>query len=288
MDTNYPTTFDAIPAWAKQRQIAPSEARERFAQYVVLRSVAGSRTLSRILVFKGGNALDFVWQPNRSTQDLDFSSTDESLDKQQLGTLMDQSLAQTGRVLGVALRVQRIDRQPPGLNKTFVTYEVKVGYALPDDRRNQERIERGEPSKSIVQLDISLNEPICDSTPINIQAANPLRVSTIEDIVAEKLRSLLQQPIRNRNRRQDVLDIAVLLRSHTNIERARVAEYLIRKAEARHVPVSRKAFWNPEVERRARVDYDELKLTTRELFIPFDEAFREVLGFVAKLDLPEG
>ncbi|MCY1083552.1 nucleotidyl transferase AbiEii/AbiGii toxin family protein [Archangium lansingense] len=287
MDTTYPTTFEGISSWAKQQRIAPSEARMRFAQYAVLRSIAGSRALSRILVFKGGNALDFVWQPNRSTLDLDFSSTDEALDEERLRTLMDQSLAQTERVLGVALRVQRIDRQPPGPNRTFVTYEVKVGYALPDDRRNQERMARGEPSKSIVQLDISLNEPICDDRPINIQAANPLRVSTIEDIIAEKLRSLLQQPIRNRNRRQDVLDIAVLLLRHVSIDRARIAEYLRRKAAARSVPVSREAFRNPEVESRARVDYEALKGTTRDTFIPFDEAFSELLGFIAQLDIPE-
>ncbi|HEX8437199.1 nucleotidyl transferase AbiEii/AbiGii toxin family protein [Archangium sp.] len=259
----------------------------RFAQYAVLRSIAGSRALSRILVFKGGNALDFVWQPNRSTLDLDFSSSDAELDEERLRTLMDQSLAQTHKVLGVLLRVQKVDRQPPGPNKTFVTYEVKVAYALPDDVRNQERMNAGQPSKSVVQLDISLNEPICEDRPIHIQAANPLRVSTVEDIVAEKLRSLLQQPIRKRNRRQDVLDIAVLLRRDVNIDHTRVAEYLCRKAAARNVPVSRAAFRQPEVQQRARADYDELEATTRELFIPFDEAFREVLGFVARLELAE-
>lgn len=250
MNTNYPTTFEGVSSWAARHRIAPGEARARFAQYAVLRAIAGSRTLSRILVFKGGNALDFVWQPNRSTQDLDFSSADDTLDEPRLRTLMDQSLAQVGRSLGPVLRV------------------------------------RGEPSKSVVQLDISLNEPICDAQPIDIQAANPLRVSTVEDIVAEKLRSLLQQPIRNRNRRQDVLDIAVLLRNHVHLDRVRVAQYLCRKAEARRVPVSRAAFRNPEVERRARLDYDALKATTRQTFIPFDEAFRELLGFVAQLDIP--
>jgi predicted nucleotidyltransferase component of viral defense system len=51
-----------------------SEARRRFAQYAVLRAIASSARLSELLVFKGGNALDFVWSPNRSTSDLDFSA----------------------------------------------------------------------------------------------------------------------------------------------------------------------------------------------------------------------
>lgn len=52
----------------------------------------------------------------------------------------------------------------------------------------------------------------------------PLRVSTAEDIVAEKLRALLQQALRNRTRRQDLLDIAALLRAGVPLDPARVAD----------------------------------------------------------------
>ena len=51
-----------------------SEARRRFAQYAVLRAIASLARLSELLVFKGGDALDFGWSPNRSTIDLDFSA----------------------------------------------------------------------------------------------------------------------------------------------------------------------------------------------------------------------
>lgn len=57
-----------------------NEGRVRFAQYAILRAIAYSDRLSRILVFKGGNALDFVWHPNRSTQDLDFSADMDLID----------------------------------------------------------------------------------------------------------------------------------------------------------------------------------------------------------------
>lgn len=287
MSANYPEQFEDIPGWAARNRVKPGEARARFAQYAILRSIASSRALSRILVFKGGNALDFVWQSNRSTEDLDFSSEDPGLDEQRLRTLLEQALAQTERALQVAFRVQRLARHPPGEGKIFVTYEVSVGYALPDDAANRQRISQGQPSKAAIPLDISLNEPICEARPVDIRAANPLRVSTVEDIVAEKLRSLLQQPIRNRQRRQDLLDIAVLLRQHDSLDRARVAQYLLRKAEARNVPVSRAAFRHPEVARRAQVDYDALKSTTRVTFIPFDEALVALHALVEQLDVPE-
>ena len=51
-----------------------SEARRRFAQYAVLRAISSSARLRELLVSKGGDALDFVWSPNRGTIDLDFSA----------------------------------------------------------------------------------------------------------------------------------------------------------------------------------------------------------------------
>ncbi len=287
MKTHYPEVFNEISSWAERNSIQVAEARVRFVQYAVLRAVAGSRTLSEILVFKGGNALDFVWQPNRSTKDLDFSSTDPELGGERLRTLLSQSLEQVGRTLGLAFRIQKVDRQPPGEDKTFVTYRVTIGYALPDDLRNRERIAKEQPCPNVIPLDVSLNEPVCATQPVDVQSVYRLRVSTREDIVAEKLRALLQQPIRNRNRRQDLLDIAVLLRSGVDLDRAKVAEYLLLKAGARDVSVSRAAFKDPDVEQRARMDYDELRVTTRASFIPFDEAFRELLVLVGELDIPE-
>jgi hypothetical protein len=53
------------------------------------------------------------------------------------------------------------------------------------------------------------------------------------------------------------------------------------------VPVSRAAFRNPEVERRSRVGYDELAATTRVRFIPFDEAWTELLTFIDEIAIPD-
>lgn len=69
----YPSTFAMVRVWAGANRISVAEARKRFAQYAILSAIAGSRFLGSALVFKGGNALDFIWQPNRSTTDLDFS-----------------------------------------------------------------------------------------------------------------------------------------------------------------------------------------------------------------------
>src|SRR3954453_2864499 len=103
MITTYPSTFDGIRHWANVNGIAVNEARIRFTQYATLRAIASSQTLSRTLVFKGGNALDFVWQPNRSTLDLDFSAD-------MTGVWQDVAPMELGNVL--------VDTLDPGLKIT--------------------------------------------------------------------------------------------------------------------------------------------------------------------------
>jgi len=292
---SYPTSFAGLLAWANAHNMPPVRARTRFAQYVALHAIAGSRVLRGFLVFKGGNALDFVWQPNRSTQDLDFSAdlivADLGAELGRLRGLFAAALAGTEREFGVLCRVAGIRQEPPGADKTFVTYRVQIAYALPDQDPLRRRMERDPkyPGAQFIKVEISINEPICADARVDLPGAEGgwyLRVSTREDIVAEKLRALLQQPIRNRTRRQDLLDIAVLLRAGVPLNRAQVAEFLLRKAAARAVPVSRAAFHVPEIMERARQDYDALVDTTRNLFVPFDEARDLLYALVDYLDIP--
>ncbi len=183
MKTLYPRSFDQIGQWSHESGLAPLEARQRFAQFAVLRAIASSSALSGALVLKGGNALDFVWQPARSTIDLDFSvdggRLHEEPNEDSIRSQLEPALAISTRRLGVALRTQSIDRQPPGAEKTFVTYRVKVGYALPDDGRQQDRIRAGQPVSSVIPLDISLNERICAASDTDVGGTFMLRVSTL-------------------------------------------------------------------------------------------------------------
>ena len=142
----------------------------------------------------------------------------QELAEGQLKELLSRGLAVSGRDLGVHFRVHRVRRQPSGEGKTFVTYTARVGYALPDDNRNRTPLEAGQPSTYVVPVEISINEPIgADQNLVLGDGRRSLRVSTPEDIVAEKMRAFLQQKetIRNRERPQDLLDIAHLLRRNT-------------------------------------------------------------------------
>ncbi len=186
--------------------------RRRFARYGVLRGIASSASFRELLVFKGGNALDFVWSPNRSTFDLDFSVDMSKRERQELA-----------------------------------------------EGQSKELLSRG------------------------------LAVSGREDIVAEKLRAFLQQKetIRNRERPQDLLDIAHLLRQNTPLDLGEVSRFLLEKAEARNVPVSKAAFKDPELAARASYGYEGLRETVRGDFVPFNETLQRLHGLVEELDIPE-
>lgn len=288
----YPTRFQDIDTWAIQNGISGEEARRRFIQYVILAAFSQSRVLREGLVFKGGNALDFVWQPNRSTLDLDFSIDHDvvgfDINPESIDRHVGRALVAYQQRVGVFLRVHGVRQRPPGPNRAFPTFLVRVGYAIPDQEVLQRRMMDGRPSPHVVDIEISANEIIGGDASVRLEdALPPLRVSTVEDIVAEKLRALLQQPIRNRQRRQDLLDIAVLLRLHQQIDRERVARFLILKSEAREIDARKSAFENPEIKLRARVDYDALELTTRIMFIQFDEAWEVFMGFVRELAIPD-
>ena len=189
--------------------------------------------------------------------------------------------------LGVVFAIHSVTKQPPAPESTFVTYALRIGYALPDQGPLIGRMARGLSSAQVIPVEVSLNEPICADQAADIRATNMLRVSTLEDIVAEKLRALLQQPLRNRGRRQDLLDIAVILGGNPHLDHALVAAFLERKARARGVPVSRAAFRAPEIARRASQDYAALRETTRKTFVPFDQALRSLLDFIGTLAMPE-
>ncbi len=291
MPDGYPRSIGDLAVWARTNGVTIDEARLRFAQYVALCGVASVPALRQSLVFKGGNALDFVWQPNRSTVDLDFSldmtGTSFEATVVTIRNLLERGFRLATSRFGVAFSINSVRQQPPGPDRTFITYTARVGYALPDERQLLIRMANNQTSPHMLPIEISINEPIGASTVFTIDENHEqLRVSTLEDIVGEKLRALLQQPLRNRYRKQDLLDIAVILRSHPDLHRCQVATFLQMKADARDVPVSRSSFHNGEVAERARRDYDALRSTTRRLFIPFDEALSAVLSFVDELPLP--
>ena len=283
----FPTAPEEIEAWRRRLGLPADEARKRFMQYAILEAIAASAGLSRLIAFKGGNALRFVYGNRRSTLDLDFTA-DAGFpdDADQIRARLDDALRPLLARFRVKARSQRVRRNPPGRDKDRPTYDISIGYLLPGDRLYQ-NFEDAERLPATVDVEIRLNEVVCEAVPRRLQpAGRELRVCALEDIVAEKLRALLQQPIRNRSRPQDVFDIAsVIRRFGESLDLEKVTRYLLEKAAARGID-ARKDRFDDDVRDRATVGYDALVGRSDPDFIPFGDAWAVVLDVVSKLEIP--
>ncbi|MGU3594114.1 nucleotidyl transferase AbiEii/AbiGii toxin family protein, partial [Methylobacterium brachiatum] len=98
-------------------------------------------------------------------------------------------------------------------------------------------------STNVLQVDLSFREPVLNTTEATLGKPDLfIRTYAFEDVVAEKFRALLQQPDRNRARRQDVFDLAWLARTVdqpvTDEMRAKILMALIEKSAARGITPS--------------------------------------------------
>lgn len=291
MSQRFPSSFAILSKWSADNDIPLIEGRRRFAQFAVLSSISSVNELRDLLIFKGGNALDFIWNPNRSTIDLDFSTHhDPRGNKQwfkQLRKQFDLGLRQADGLYGVKATIQNWKRYPRESEIGFAAISGTVGYALPDEQALRQRMGLGRPSNQVIPVDISINDPICAYTKLTLTPGRHIQVAVLEDIVAEKLRALLQQPIRNRYRGQDVLDLAVVLQSNQILNFHQVREYLMAKSTARGIALTNGAFRNEEIRVRALQGYEDLEGTSRNTFVPFDAAFEAILSLVEYLELPD-
>ena len=286
---SHPVSADSIEEWCRNRHIPPHEGRQRFMEFVILVCISRDTKLSAGLVFKGGNALRFVYQNPRSTVDLDFTvATGDIPDSADgLRGLFDTALLWAHRRFYVKAKCQRVKRNPQKSTATRPTYRVNIGYQLPSDVYFNSFEDRN--VSTVVPLEISFADLVCeDQCYFPEEHSEPaVRVCTLEDIVAEKLRALLQQPIRNRYRWQDVFDIARIYREFgTTLDLGKIADFFNRKCKVRDITPRRSSF-DDEIRERAEYEYEErLKQQAASHLIPFAEAWKLVNELVDLLELP--
>lgn len=279
-----------VRAWVEAAANDPVLYRDRQVTEIVLSAIGLAPTLSANLVLKGGTLMALAFGSLRLTGDIDFSADVEPADfDQALTEELDALLPKVALRLGyldLICRVQSIRKMPRSENfedHSFPALLVRIGSAV-RGTPEQARLEQGRAPR-VVQVEISFRDQVYSSQSLLLSGAGAaVRAFTLHEVIAEKLRALLQQPIRNRNRRQDVYDIAFLLAGHEldADDRALIHHILLDKCASREVPVDATALENPEVVARAQADWDSLKLELAEL-PPFEERFGRVAAFYRSL-----
>ncbi len=280
-----------VRAWVEAASHNTDLYRDRQVAEIVLSSIGLAPTLKTRLVLKGGTLMALAFNSLRLTGDMDFTADgdpeafDEML-RAELDALLPKTAIQLG-YLDLVCRVQSIRKLPRPVNfidHAFPALLVRIASARRGVAGELERLERGVAPR-VLDMEISFRDQVYDFQTLNlIDAGVAVRAFTLHEIIAEKLRALLQQPIRNRYRRQDIYDIAFLVDQHpmSRSDLALIHETLLAKCATRDIVPTKASLDDPEVVRRAQADWETLKLELSDL-PSFAERFAVVSEFYASL-----
>ena len=143
---------------------------------------------------------------------------------------------------------------------------MKIAYALRDSPQ-ETRLRIGQ-CPTTLEADISFNEPIDAIQVVQLGKGGPeIEAYSLLDLIAEKLRALLQQVDRNCYRRQDVFDLAYLVErfSLDQKEKAHLLQVFRKTSASRGISPDRDSLSNPQIVQRARAEWDTLRLELGDL-----------------------
>jgi predicted nucleotidyltransferase component of viral defense system len=279
-ETPYDTVEIDIPSWVEEAKANPTLHLDRQVTEIVLTAIGIAPTLSANLVLKGGAAMALAFKSDRVTGDVDFTALQEpegfeEIIRDELNKILPKTALDLGYV-DLLCRVQSIKKMPRSenfLDHDFPALKVNIGYAKRGTNQEQ-RLAEGKASRT-VEIDISFRDQVYAFQELTLAGAGvAVRAFTVHEIIAEKLRALLQQPERNRARRQDVYDIAYLIELHEFDEkdRAQIHDTLIHKCKSHGVDATAASFENKEIRDRAERNWKTLAAEVQDL-PPFEERF---------------
>ena len=278
--TDYDIVDVDVRAWVDAARADPTLYRDRQVTEIVLTAIGLAPSLNTSLVLKGGAVMALAFKSNRVTGDVDFSSIAEPAEfaekaVAELNDLLPRAAINLG-YLNLVCRVQTVKKMPRPLNfeeHEFPALLLRIGSAL-RGTKEEPRLAEGKASR-VLDIEISFRDQVYAFQELNLTGAGvAVRAFTIHEIIAEKMRALLQQPIRNRNRRQDVYDIAYLIDGHglSDADKQTILNTLVEKCRTRGITVLQTSIDDPEVKRRAEADWNTLALELGDL-PAFEERF---------------
>ena len=254
----------------------------RLATFAALRA---RDDLARDYVLKGGLVLQRVFGSPRASDDVDLNHVEAHANEvceahtrklQDACDRLDEALAETAGEFGLAEARLRILKWSELLPTVF----AEVAYrAEPEDAA---------PVEGAVELQVTLCEAVCHTTLARIDRV-PVLAATLDDVVADKLKVLLQQARRHKVRHSDVYDLwFALVEAPFVPDPLAVREALLAKLESwpAYLPLRRDAFRERAVRTFAEQGYRALRSEQPDLpFAPFDAVWVEIEAFLDRMNL---
>lgn len=264
----------------------PPPTPDQRARLAVLAALRRHDDLARDYVLKGGLVLQRVYGSPRASDDIDLNHVrahENALTDAHRATLQDvcdrlaAALAETAPRFGLAEAALRVDKWSELLPTVF----AEVDYRTDDD----------EPVEGAVEVQVTLCERVCHTALARIDGV-PVLASTLDDVVADKLKVLLQQRRRGKVRHSDVYDLWFALSVAPFVPDPDVVrEALLAKMASwpEYLPITRAQFRAEGVRTFAEQGYRALRADQPDLpFAPFDVVWHAIEAFVDAMGLPEG
>lgn len=182
------------------------------------------------LMFKGGTALKKCYYRQwRFSEDLDFTSK-TTLSPSEVKNIFEKACEVAARQSGLILRVSEYSQYPKTGTK-LTTAQLKLGYDGP--------LRKSSGQKNNVRVDIAFDETLV-SGPVsreifqqfNDDIETKILTYALEEIVAEKLRSILQ-----RGKSRDYYDVWLLLKDFGNdFDHPKTKAILSQKCRFKEIP----------------------------------------------------
>ncbi len=276
-----------IEAWVDAAPDGQQGFRE--AVHIILDSIGHSQNLRARMVMKGGLLLAIRYDSTRFTRDLDFSTSERYTEPsaERLLAEFEAGLAAAENRLsyGTACRLQSRKVEPKGDGRTHHNLALTIGFADKSQSSAMARL-AAKNSPRVVRIDYSFNEAMFEVELLELDGGATIQSYSLHNVLAEKMRSLQQQPIRKRNRRQDVYDIWLLLESSPGFpaaELARVHEMLVRSCQSKGIEPAADSMDDETVSRMAREGYANLQADVDGELPPFGDAMARVQAFYHSL-----
>lgn len=272
-DTEFDIVDVDVRKWVEAARANPAQYRDRQVTEIVLAAIGLTPDLNTNLVLKGGTVMALAFKSNRVTGDMDFTSIAEPegfADQiaEELSAVLPGTSIRLG-YLNLLCRVQTVKKMPRPLNfeeHDFPALLIRIGSA--ERGTGEEKRLEARRATQVLDIEISFRDQVYAFQELNLTGAGvAVRAFTLHEVIAEKLRALLQQPIRNRNRRQDVYDIAYLIEENELNDKDRhiILETLIKKCQSRGIEANVNSLDNPEICQRAEADWNTLALELGDL-----------------------
>lgn len=246
----------------------------------LLKGIAEEPNLAKHFLFKGGTALKKCYFGNyRFSEDLDFSGLDK-IGEEDLKSLFEKICQRVTRESGCQFEFLKLDKIRGVLDEE--AYEGKISFRGPTQPQN---------IKPVIKIDLSFYEKIILAPrkkgiihPYSDHFQTEVSVYSLEELLAEKLRAILQQ--RNRvPRPRDFYDVWMLLKLDSNeIKWKKVSDVFLQKCEFKQVEfLSSKDFFDSALLSKNRIAWKTSIARQTNNLIEFDPMIEELQSNLQKI-----